>query len=77
VLSESTQSLLLCKLELLDLQPFGNRHSSFCRWRRIAEPRTSSGKIVFEFLSFFAEHVKNCIPSAIMRCLIDLTTIAS
>jgi hypothetical protein len=81
MLPEGTESLLLCELELLNLNPFGHRCLFFLDWRRIAEPGASLGKIVFEFLSLFAKHVKNCIPPRrCQRCrtgLIDLPAVAS
>jgi hypothetical protein len=57
VLRERAQSLLLCKVETLDLKPFSHSYLFRLYWRVIAKAGTGIGKILFEFLSFLAEHV--------------------
>jgi len=57
VLRERAESLLLCKVEPLNLKSFSNLYFSRFYRRVIAKAGTSIGKVIFEFLPFFAKHV--------------------
>jgi len=52
VLRERTESLLLCKVEPLNLKSFSNLYLPRFYWRVIAKADTSIGEVIFEFLPF-------------------------
>jgi hypothetical protein len=63
MLGESSQSLLLLKMELLCFQPVPLRHLFHACLRIVAKTSTGIGEIISESLSLSAEHVQNCSPA--------------
>lgn len=62
VARERADRLLMLDVELLCVKPVGNPPLSLLCGRTVAQAGTGRDEVVFEFLSHFAEHVRDYSP---------------